>query len=218
MNKWKSIHSKSIGLLESFHYLRKLTTKGRIANCMSACNTIRILKERDIIPQQIIDVGAHKSEWTSWLAEEWPSAEIISFEPNEAHIPLGNVHRMALGNVSGKGILIDAKKACGLMANVVYDYSFGDVTIQRFDELDIKLLDTCILKVDAENMTAKAIDGFGGKLDQFSAVHVEMSQMPEYKVPIREIERLLSGFPFMEIVQSTTYNGRVLFYDKLFSR
>lgn len=146
-----------------------------VQNARLAHNVIKFWNEyHSIYPAQLIDVGANNSQVAMWLAKEWPWMEVHSFEPNPATTPIGNVHHVALGDVKN---IMRFKRDVSTWAEISED---GDIEVQvcRFDEYPLRIRKPCLVKIDAENFTYKALVGFGERLRDIDMVLIEVWNFP----------------------------------------
>ena len=157
--------------------------KDRWSNIRCAKDTIRLCNDLKIIPFTLVDVGANKSQWSIWLKRKWKnSLNIISFEPNINFVPKGdNIFRLALTN-SNRDDNINLVDNGG--SSYISDTGTLKCKACRFDSLEIKIVRPAILKVDCENFTYKALEGFGERLKEFDVIVCEMwnyySDLPQF--------------------------------------
>lgn len=118
----------------------------------------------------LVDVGARRSEFASWILRECPNAQLVSFEPDVRFTPLGNIRRQALSSIGGRGRL-DFGPSCPCL-----DFEKnGPVEVCRFDDLGLRVPQPAMLKVDAEDSTLDALNGFGDRLKDFALIIAEVA-------------------------------------------
>lgn len=69
----------------------------RLGTRRAAEATIRHIERGILQPRALVDAGARKSEFMRYLVNKWPFARVLSFEPDERFMPLGEVFRSKLG-------------------------------------------------------------------------------------------------------------------------
>ena len=158
-------------------------------------------------PKTIVDVGARESEFCSWLVRRFPSAHLISFEPDKSVTPLGEVRREALCSENGYGRMV-TKTFCPEL-----NFGYGDVEVRRFDDLGIKVCQPAFLKVDAESSTSIVLSGFGDRLGEFNMVVAEV--INGGNIAIYDVMRS-QGFYGETVLDFGHINGRLLSYDVAF--
>jgi len=187
-------------------------------------NFFRTIRERALPPPAtILDIGANGSQMALLLKmAATANAGVLSFEPNLAVHPMGEVFRLALSDVDGSAELIlpqgdslwgtistaheDSKRIgtgqtvrCARMDTLVDN---GEV---RFETLQHPIL----VKIDTEGGEKRVIDGFGDVLKQVDMLLVEVdnkvAQGHEYDIV--SISSFLSSRGFI--------HGKVLYacYD-----
>ncbi len=146
------------------------------SNRVSTAHTIRLIKQLGIMPAHLVDVGANESQWSKWLVREWPELMVTSFEPLKKFRPIGDVQHLALSDSQSEMKMATTNNAYHIDDN-------GDTLVKsvRFDSLDLLIKKPAILKIDAENFTARALIGFGKRINEFDVVVVEMWN--EYNQP-----------------------------------
>jgi hypothetical protein len=166
-------------------------------------------------PQTLVDVGANNSQWSRWLRDEWPDMRIISFEPLDEFKPIGEVHRVALGD---ERCSVRMKSERGA-SHIVGD---GTIPVWRFDNIAIAVSKPAILKIDCENYTAKALRGFGERIHRFDVVVVEMwnhyPELSHFSNQQCEIWRFMmdAGFRTARVVDCEYAIGTIPVYDIAF--
>lgn len=195
------------------------TNKNRFLNARSAGNTIAACRKLGFKPTVLIDVGANESQWSYWLKKEWPSLVIHSFEPQPQLATLGEKHEVALAEYDGQSKLVIAGPSSHLSST-----GGTQVRVCRFDAHFSHLIHTVsILKVDAENHTAAALEGFGDKLKLFSLVVVEICgdlDLPaaDWRGQQHRIHAIMAnaGFNKYQIIDADYYQGNVGVCDVAF--
>ena len=170
-------------------------------------------------PEHLVDVGANSSGFAFWLKEHWPKMQVDSFEPQLDLKPIGIVHRIALGKTN-------ETKWLNLHGPASYVGDSGDVQVPivRFDSLQLPIKSPAILKVDAENLTFDALQGFGARLDEFAMVVVEMWNVDQEKVVFSNQQaQILSlmishGFTNVRVVDTSYELTTIPTYDMAFAR
>lgn len=197
-------------------YFRFSFKKDELVNLRSAFNTIGLCNSLGIVPDTLVDVGAANSQWAIWLKKSFSKMRVISFEPLMAFSPIGELHRYALGEHASSGMMIYDGKSSRISPE-----GTEPVSIMRFDQLDIDISGTCVLKVDAENYTAAALKGFGKHLSRFSLVVVEMwndYQFPEFINQQATIWKTMldAGFTYSKMVDAEYAAWTFPCYDMAF--
>lgn len=218
----KKLHNKLVRVLEAGPFLVPSLNKERLINARSAGNTIRLLEELNVSPKMLVDVGAHNGEWACWIQRRYPSVRILSFEPTHGLSSLGTVLHMALSDEHAQGQLLMNGPSTVVMEQ---DHS-GEVPIRRFDELEERIDRPAVLKVDAESHTARALAGFGKRLQEFDLVVVEMWNVrpdsgPNWKNWKNQQHEIWStmvgnGFTNHRVVDAGYTDGHVTTYDSAF--
>ena len=180
----------------------------RYHNMRSTANTIRLIEQQGWAPDQMVDAGAHNSDWAYWLLKRWPQIDVTSFEPNRNCNPVGKVYRVGLSDECCTGTLVGH----GMAAEVLRGP--GPVNVVRLDTV-IKVGGKAILKIDTQASTLRTLRGCGDLLPRFRVVHVEMwdEGAPEYM--LHAIHDLLttSGFNRFTVVDAAFQCGRCNHYD-----
>lgn len=183
-------------------------------NYECATSTIKLIHELGITPRTLVDVGAHESEWASWLLKEWPDLKLTSIDPLPTLRTKGEVIRCALS---------DQKKAYAF--HFEWDERAQVSPVVRGDSLPINLTPPAILKIDCEDFTAGAMRGFGHRLALFDVVVVEMwNDPPAYwgECPNQQAEiwriALDAGFRLARVVDIHWKPHWIQAYDIAFYR
>jgi FkbM family methyltransferase len=222
---FKSLYNRLVHLASLAPYFPPIPLdRRRLINMRSAGNTIRLIEELGIVPGTIVDAGANDSQWAYWITRRYPSARLISFEPNPNHHPMGEVQRIALGNRSESGNLFLAGESSRLLSSAATGTCA--VQVRRFDELALQFERPAILKIDCENKTAEALEGFGDRIGEFSVVVAEMCNdsecwpdHEEYQSQPAQILRHMLGRGFDTRIVDVGYDfGRISLYDMAFFR
>ena len=127
----------------------------------------------------IIDAGANCSQMTKLLQIIYPNPKVLSFEPNPACHPIGDVHSLALSDVNGESTLYVAKDDYGSSVDVPRPDCVSEIKVQtrRFDSMGIdinSLPKPILLKIDVEGYELKVLKGFGEMLRSVDALLVEV--------------------------------------------
>lgn len=193
----------------------------RLANVRSAKNTIKLCKEIGIVPKCLVDVGANEGQWSYWLRKEWPVMMTESFEPgNHPNCPRRR-YNVALSSVTGR---------CDLVGNDtqsrVIENRNGEIQMARFDNYFAgtpPLPSPSILKIDAETHSARALIGFGNRLNEFALVVIEVCwdncrSGSDYRGQAERIFRTMYDYEFdgMTSVDEAVYSGQTDFVDMAF--
>lgn len=198
---------------------------GQTWNRRPALNALNLWQELRLGPlRALVDVGARESEFSKWILSECPQAKLISFEPDARLVPQGEIRREALSSVSGSGRL-DYNCVCPCLD---IEQS-GPVLVRRYDSLGLRVPTPAMLKVDAEDSTFAALDGFGERLRDFSLVvaeiancHPEEPRLGSYaETAMYKISRHMGKFGFVcaRVLDCGPYvPGRVLSIDVAFWR
>ena len=148
--------------------------------CLNSMTTAWNYAQLGLSPARtLVDVGANASQMIRLLQIGAPAERILSFEPNPDCQPLGEVHRVALGDVDGTCTLYVARDDYGSMVGTRRADCVRELTVatRRFDSLGIDL-GACpkpiLVKVDAEGYELKALRGFGDQLRQVDRLLVEV--------------------------------------------
>jgi FkbM family methyltransferase len=144
-------------------------------NRCAALGVIRWLKRNKINPRTLVDAGANNSQWMLYLADEWPMAKVISFEPQARCKPIGTWHKCGLSDKSGAASIKIEKHRNDLTANIEMDEE-GSVPVFRLDQFAPDFEGPALLKVDCEDYTLKALLGAGDSLSRFACVVVEVME------------------------------------------
>jgi len=152
--------------------------------------SIAWVRNLGLTPKTFIDIGAHESEVATWFKRAWPDIRVISFEPDSACKPIGEVHRRALNDSNA-----------------------------RFDQLSLAFEQPCIVKVDAEDDTASAIIGFGDVLQQVDVLIAEMWNFKDCDQPTKIWQAALEGgFTKSRVVDAMLTTKGIHHYDIAFAR
>jgi FkbM family methyltransferase len=185
------------------------------SNRVSTAHTIRLIKQLGIMPAHLVDVGANESQWSKWLIQEWPDLKVTSFEPLQKFHPIGDVQHLALSDSQSEMKMVSR--------NAYHIDDNGDTIVKavRFDSLGLRIKKPAILKIDAENFTARALIGFGKRINEFDVVVVEMwndFDSQAFKNQQAEIWEfmLLHGFRQCRMVDSLYSIHSISFYDMAF--
>ena len=154
----------------------------------TAWNYKRTLQESGMpAPQTILDVCANVSQMTRLLLLcGCQDARVISFEPNPALQPVGEVHRVALLDRDGTvPFNVPDDNGWGSVAAVQGDKSF-QVRAARFETL-VKLGEVewerlsrpLLVKIDTEGAEKQVIDGFGDHLGQVDQLLIEVANQDD---------------------------------------
>jgi len=173
----KRIHQFIVNLLH-FIFTYNCCLRLHERNCeRTASNFLNLVRELGIKPFQLWDVGANESQFSFWIKKEHPGIEIISFEPCRKFKPLGKVINIALSdsNEGVKGMTDLNGEVCPIIASEIEcDNILNEVRVVRFDSLGLKPRPGSLLKIDAETYTVKALRGFGGRIEDFDLVVIEV--------------------------------------------
>ncbi len=190
---------------------------------VSAANTIHLINQLGIAPQVLFDAGARNSEWAQWLGEAYPFMDIVSFEPNPNAYPIGEVHRVGLSDCAD----VDTGYMNPDNPNQIMIHEGGPpfpipFPVMRFDKLRLRAPTPYIIKVDCEQFTYRALNGFGHYLEKAAVVIVEMWNnhpvIGEWNNQQAQIWALMikAGFKSARVVDSFYGFRGVPFYDIAF--
>jgi FkbM family methyltransferase len=141
----------------------------KLDNRRGAVATIKWLGDNNIDIKCLVDAGANNSQWMYRLANHFPNAKVLSFEPQSQCRPLGKHFVCALSDAEGNCNI----EGTGTSA-VVSGSKSGNVRQARLDEFENEIIWPAFLKVDCEDHTYKTLIGAGRLLPRFSAVVVEI--------------------------------------------
>lgn len=174
----------------------------------SAIGTIRWLKRNRIVPETLVDAGANNSQWMRYLADEWPRARVISFEPQSWCKPIGTWVQAALSDHPGTGCLIteerfESRWIKGGAAHI-RDECYQDhepVKVVMLDQYENLISAPAVLKVDCEDHTLDALRGAPKTIGRFSCVVAEVFEdifTPNTALPNdhMEIHKLMLDYGF----------------------
>lgn len=216
----KPIWNRALWFLQWVQFYPATLNSKRFANVRSAKNTIELCCEIGLKPTCLFDVGANAGQWAFWLKREWPEIIVESFEPNTMLKPLGRVHHVALSNECYSGQMIGHDTS----GCVVQDVN-GNTQVVTFDKYwEHALIPSgSILKIDAETHSAKALLGFGERINEFAMVVIEIfwdnsRNGSDYHGQAATIMQfmLANGFINITSVDEAVYSGRTDFSDMAF--
>jgi len=176
-----------------------------------AWNVYQTLHEKKLpLPKTIIDIGANVSQMTKLLLYFSKDARVISFEPNPALTPIGEVKRLALSDFNGKRDFFVPRgyTLTGSLKkdrNAINVESFP-VQVRRMDTLIEKgkikwkeLERPIMVKIDSERSDKQVIDGFGKYLKDvdYLLVEVENSYQDE-SYNLMSISRAIAKHTFSQ--------------------
>ncbi len=172
----------SCHLLSGIRLCRKHSVKlsPYLPACLNSMTTIWNYSQRGLpAPGTIIDVGANDSQMTRLIQILAPQSRVLSFEPNPACHPIGEVHRFALSDEDGRGTLYVTHDDYGSTMEVHRPDSAQQVVVEtrRFDSLGIRVRDLprpVLLKVDVEGYELKVLRGLGEELSAVDAAIIEV--------------------------------------------
>ncbi len=160
---------------------------GSINSMTAAWNTFVVLQNHALSsPHTIIDVGANESQMTRLLKlAAAPGVRIISFEPNSALKPLGEVFREALYDRDGDGELYVPQGETGWASTVRSPFHAKatgvPIVLRRFDSLvrDGKINSTdwkhpVLVKIDTEGAEYAVLKGFGDEISRVDYLLIEV--------------------------------------------
>jgi len=199
--KFHAFHFTPVGIVRAWSHLqagRRLCRAARVSlrpyvpesvNSMTtAWNYSRTLHEAGLGPPgTILDVGANSSQMTKLLMLTCPQPpHVISFEPNPALQPIGDVRRVALLDRSGVvPFQVERDAAWGRVAAAGQSSAF-EVRGERFDALvgngEVPLADLprpIVVKIDTEGTEVEVVEGFGECLTHVDQMLIEVTNRQE---------------------------------------
>ncbi len=174
-----------------------------------------------MVPQAsvIVDVGANAGHWSQLALKAFPHAEVIGFEPQDAHrtnlSQLRDISQsrfrfypIALSNFKGKAQLYSNEAGSGLASLYQRDLRrfygvdmkpAGNVETSTLAEqirtLSLKGID--ILKVDVEGHELSVLEGAGVHINNIKYIQFEFGgAMMDSKVPFRDFMTFFADLPF----------------------
>jgi FkbM family methyltransferase len=195
--KFHAFHFTPVGVVRAWSHLqagRRLCRTARVSlrsyvpasiNSMTtAWNYSRTLQEAGLDPPgTILDVGANASQMTKLLTLTCPQTpRVVSFEPNPAVKPIGDVRRIALLDRAGVvPFQVERDSAWGRVAAAGQPSSF-EVRAERFDVLvrsgEVPLADLprpIVVKIDTEGTEVEVVEGFGECLAHVDQMLIEVT-------------------------------------------
>lgn len=172
----------------------------------------------------VFDAGANAGQFLTLLREEWPSARVVSFEPNPTIFPaLAEVaaesgaaaENLALGADAGSALLFDKASEPGsqhatIVAGVMEDIYAAEtdhiaVTVETVDRYaaarDISYID--LLKIDVEGFELEVIRGAAALIaaGRIGVLQIEFNTMNILsRVFMRDIIQALPGYRIHRIL------------------
>ncbi len=153
----------------------------------------------------VVDVGANVGQYATQLRDIGYRGRIVSFEPLAAAFerlsraaardPLWHAERLALGDVEGEAEL---KVAEGAVFSSLHEarrpLTEADASARpvRCERVPVRRLETVLpeirgaartvwLKLDTQGHEARVLDGLGTRLDELTALQIELSVNPLYE-------------------------------------
>ena len=210
---------------------------------ITAFELARALRAQGLAPALVVDGGANAGQFARAMAETFPEARVVSFEPLpdvaarfRAHLggePRVRLVEAALG--AEAGTLAFGRNAYSLASSAL-PVAAGDGLVQPHTEtvevpvttLDTALADTdvppsALLKLDLQGFELEALRGAGATLGRVGHVLLETALRPSYEGE-PSFEELLDhlrahGFRFLRPVDVLRdADGEVVQMDALFGR
>jgi FkbM family methyltransferase len=189
----------------------------------------------------VIDVGANKGQFATYVRLRWPEARLVCFEPlpgpraTLVRVTRGRaeIHDCALGAAPGEGRMHLATRtdsssllAMGARQKAIYGMEESGelrVPIERLDAcVSTPLPRPVLLKIDVQGFELEVLKGATGLLPQVDAVYVEASfvELYEGQALHEEIERFLTdaGFRLEGRFNTHVHQGEPVQADLLFRR
>jgi len=164
----------------------------------------------------VIDVGASIGEYSEMCRYVFPVAKIYAFEPNQRGFKELKKRNLTCYNYAltdqNKEVEFNYDKGWDSTSSLL-DYTskhkrYGHGALIkvkgiRFDNIDIKIIRPCFVKIDVEGAEKKVLAGFGEKLKEVDVIQVELRFNEEYDGQSRlsEIAKLLEDAGFRNFVQ-----------------
>lgn len=216
------LFNRAVWFMLSLPYLPMTLNSKRWVNKRSAANTIAVCDKIGLVPACVFDVGSNESQWTYWLKLKWSWLKIHSFEPQMGVRPMGEIHRIALSDENSVGRIKGAQTSA-----IIVDVDEGagqGVIIQSFDEyFKGEVPENSILKIDAEAHTARALLGFGQRINEFKLVILEVCYdnwhgEVDFGGQQAIINRFMldNGFDRAQVVDADYFNGHTNYCDIAF--
>jgi len=124
----------------------------------------------------VLDIGAETGHFSEQIRQALPIAQIIAFEPHQDRykklvqsgekLRYFKAHNIALSNKVHK-IKLDHSRSASK--------SSADISAQRLDDLELKFAKPLLIKVSANNMETKIIEGGRETIAKASAVLAEVN-------------------------------------------
>ena len=192
----------------------------------------------------IIDGGANEGQWATPLRNQFPSLDLVSFEPEQeaftklsriAKAPNWTVINSALGkenvvsrlNVSSKNTMVSSIRKPTALSNEVYPSVVFDaqqrIQVQRLDEFQFMRRKNLFLKLDVQGSEMDALAGCGTLLKNVIAIELETSLEAFYEGEVSHYEvvpwLMKQGFkPFSLFTPNLSSVGQVNYIDVLLIR
>lgn len=163
----------------------------------------QIKREFQFTPVTIFDVGAAIGDWALAAKTVFPGATLHAFEPIpnsfsilKQRVPANGKtthHQIALSDETKESVfhLNEFSFSSSLLPMTarhkeLYPFTQNEKEIevhcQRFDELlDVEVMGPSLLKIDVQGAELKVLQGWGRKLDELSAVLLEVCFEPFYQ-------------------------------------
>lgn len=196
----------------------------------------------DVMPTQVIDVGANKGQFSAFAAARWPQASLFAFEPipdqaRRFRRVLGNRAKLfecALGAAAGEADMHIASRADSSsllpLAEQKKIFSMEErstvtVPVRRLDEVlhITKLAGPTLLKIDVQGFEYEVLQGATELLPAIKWIFVEVSFVELYEGQrlYPEIARLLDTLGYDFVRRTGGFNdaeGKEIQADILFVR
>ena len=223
--KLHAFHFTPHGLVKAFSHLRAGRRLCRATglklrpllldsvNSMTAAYNVHSTFQHDHLPlpQTIMDIGANVSQMTRLLLGMNRDAKVLSFEPNPALHPLGDVWRIALSDSDGEADFFIPSDDSGWGTiegrkdSISSNTRHFRVRTNRMDSLiragEVpweSLKRPILLKIDTEGSEKRVLDGFGKYLSdvQYALVEVENNEKRGRNYTLMSVSAALAAHGF----------------------